>query len=185
MGNVAQERKDGQTFMVGQGRVIGGLLIAAGVVLVLGAGGWLIASLAEETLRVTGAVFGLVLLLIVVAPLIGGGAFLFVRGSEEAKQFAEVAKEREILNMVLTRGQLRISDAAIEMDLDRDQIKNYVHDLVGKGLFTGYINWNDGVLYAEEASEMRQKCPNCGGELELAGKGVFECPYCGTEIFLS
>ncbi|MBS1252316.1 MAG: hypothetical protein MAG451_01355 [Anaerolineales bacterium] len=171
--------------MVGQGRLIGGLLVGAGVLLVLAAGGWLIANLVEGTLRISGAVFGLVLLFIVVAPLVGGGAFLFTRGSEEARQFAEAAKERDILNMVLTRGQIRISDAAIEMDLSRDQIKEYVHDLVGKGLFAGYINWNDGVLYAKEASEMRQKCPNCGGELELAGKGVFECPYCGTEIFLA
>lgn len=171
--------------MVGQGRIIGGLLILAGVVLMIGVGGWLIANLAEGTLRTSGAVFGLVLAIIVVAPLVGGGAFLFVRGREEARQFAEVAKERQILNMVMTRGQLRISDAALEMDLSRDQIKGYVHDLVGKGLFTGYINWNEGVLYAKAASEMRQKCPNCGGELQLAGKGVFECPYCGTEIFLS
>jgi len=171
--------------MVGQGRIIGGLMIVAAIALMLVIGAWLVANLSEGTLRVSGAVFGVVLVLIVVAPLLGGGAFIFFRGTEEARQFAEVAKERKILNMVLTRGQIRISDAALEMDLTRDKIKEYIHDLVGKGLFTGYINWNDGVLYAKEASEMRQKCPNCGGELELAGKGVFECPYCGTEIFLS
>ncbi|MFQ5342753.1 MAG: hypothetical protein ACE5F6_14530 [Anaerolineae bacterium] len=171
--------------MVGQGRIIGGLMIVAAIALMLVIGAWLVANLSEGTLRVSGAVFGVVLVVIVVAPLLGGGAFIFFRGTEEARQFAEVAKEREILNMVLTRGQIRISDAALEMDLTRDKIKEYIHDLVGKGLFTGYINWNDGVLYAREASEMRQKCPNCGGELELAGKGVFECPYCGTEIFLS
>ena len=171
--------------MVGQGRIIGGLMIVAAIALMLVIGAWLVANLSEGTLRISGAVFGVVLVLIVVAPLLGGGAFIFFRGTEEARQFAEVAKERKILNMVLTRGQIRISDAALEMDLTRDKIKEYIHDLVGKGLFTGYINWNDGVLYAREASEMRQKCPNCGGELELAGKGVFECPYCGTEIFLS
>lgn len=159
-------------------------MILAGVALMLVVGVWLIANLMEGTLRTSGAALGAVLMLIVVAPLLGGGVFLFIRGREEAQQFAEVAKERQILNMVLTRGQLRISDAALEMNLSRDQIKEYVHDLVGKGLFSGYINWNEGVLYAKEASEMRRKCPNCGGELELAGKGVFECPYCGTEIFL-
>lgn len=171
--------------MVGQGRIIGGLMVVAALALMLVVGVWLVANLAEGTLRISGAALGVVLVLIVAAPLLGGGAFLFVRGREEVQQFAEVAKERQILNMVLTRGKLRISDAAIEMDLSRDKIKEYVHDLVGKGLFTGYINWNDGVLYAKEASEMRRKCPNCGGELELAGKGVFECPYCGTEIFLT
>ena len=27
-------------------------------------------------------------------------------------------------------------------------------------------------------------CPNCGGALELAGKGLIRCPYCGAEIFI-
>ena len=29
------------------------------------------------------------------------------------------------------------------------------------------------------------KCPNCGGQLELTGKGVISCPFCGSEIFLA
>lgn len=28
-------------------------------------------------------------------------------------------------------------------------------------------------------------CPNCGGVLEPAGKGLVRCRYCGTEIYLS
>jgi DNA-directed RNA polymerase subunit RPC12/RpoP len=28
------------------------------------------------------------------------------------------------------------------------------------------------------------KCPNCGGELQIAGKGVIKCPYYGSEIFV-
>ncbi len=70
--------------------------------------------------------------------------------------------------------------------LDRDQVKNYVYDLVGKGLFTGYVNWDQGLLISQQVSQMpRDKCPNCGGQLELAGKGTVKCPFCGAEIFLS
>ena len=68
----------------------------------------------------------------------------------------------------------------------RDKVKEYVYDLVEKKLFTGYIDWNDGELISIDAAKIEtNKCPRCGGELELAGKGVVECPYCGTEIFLS
>ncbi|MDQ7028832.1 MAG: hypothetical protein Q9O62_03195 [Ardenticatenia bacterium] len=99
---------------------------------------------------------------------------------------AQVAKQRQLLNMIETQGEVRISEAALALDVPREVVQQYIYDLVGKGLFTGYINWDDGVLYARQARLLRDQgtCPNCGGKLELAGKGVVRCPYCGTEIFL-
>jgi DNA-directed RNA polymerase subunit RPC12/RpoP len=78
-----------------------------------------------------------------------------------------------------------ISSAAIELGLNRDQVKNYIYDLVNKGLFTGYIDWKSGTLYAKEAAEMQtNKCPNCGAPRELVGKGIVKCEYCGAELFV-
>jgi len=76
---------------------------------------------------------------------------------------------------------------ALEMQLPRDQIKEMVYALVGLGVFNGYINWDKGVLYSQQASQLRdlKACPNCGGEIKLAGKGVASCRFCGTEFFLS
>ena len=94
-------------------------------------------------------------------------------------------KEKRILNMVQTQGQIKVAEVALEMRLTLDQVKAYIYDLVGKGLLSGYINWDDGILYARDAKEMQTtKCPNCGGEREVVGKGVVKCPYCGTELFL-
>jgi len=88
--------------------------------------------------------------------------------------------------MVQAQGQVKISDVALELDASRDQVKEWVYDLVHKGLFAGYINWDEGTLYSRDAAQLRgDKCPSCGGELELAGKGVVRCPYCGAEIFLT
>jgi len=122
---------------------------------------------------------------VVVLPLVGVGGFVFVKGRQEAAVFAEVEKEKKVLNMVLTQGQVRVAEVALELNASRDQVKEWIYDLVGKGLFTGYINWDEGILYSKQASELgTNKCPNCGGQLELTGKGVVGCPYCGTEIFL-
>ena len=134
----------------------------------------------------TAPILGLGLfLLVLVAPLVGGGAFLLTKGRQEAAELAEVAKQRAVLNMVQTRGQVRVADIALELDLTLDQVRTYVHDLVGKGLFSGYINWDEGLLYSRDAAQLRgNSCPNCGGEVELAGKGVVRCPYCGSEVFL-
>lgn len=100
---------------------------------------------------------------------------------------AEVEKEQELLGMIRTQGQISIPEAAIALDVDRSQIESWIYDLVDKELFAGYVNWDDRMLYSRDASQMRSmnKCPNCGGEVELAGKGVVKCPYCGVEIFLS
>jgi ribosomal protein S27AE len=53
------------------------------------------------------------------------------------------------------------------------------------GEFTGYMNWDEGLLYSADASKLaHDRCPRCGGEITLAGKGVAQCAHCGSEIFL-
>ncbi len=172
--------------MSGTGKTTGIILVMIGVLISLVAAlffGSGYASGRMPSAMILG--FGLVFI-VVVLPLVGAGGFLFVKGRQEAATFAEVEKEKRVLNMVLTQGQVRVSEVALELNATRDQVKEWIYDLVGKGLFTGYINWDEGILYSKQASELgTNKCPNCGGQLELAGKGVVSCPYCGTEIFLS
>lgn len=172
--------------MLNSGKIIGILLIGAGVIAGILAAVWGLTNVAEGTMQITGFVFLLILALPFIAALVGAGIYMFLRGRSEEAELAEVAQERKLLNMIQTQGEVRIADAAIELDASRETVKNYVYDLVGKGLFSGYINWDDGVLFAREARSLREtgQCPNCGGELELAGKGVIQCPYCGSEIFL-
>jgi hypothetical protein len=172
--------------MTGAGKTVGAIMIAAGVLVALLAALFFGAGFAQgRQLAAMVLGFGLVFVAVVM-PLAGVGGFLFVKGVREAATFAELAKQRKILDMVLARGQVRVAEVALELNATRDQVKDYIYDLVGKGLFTGYINWEEGVLYSKQASELREgrKCPNCGGELELVGRGVISCPYCGTDIFL-
>ncbi|MSP14479.1 MAG: zinc ribbon domain-containing protein [Chloroflexi bacterium] len=171
--------------MVASGRITGIIMLAIGLIIALGAVVWLGSGMAEGTLRGSGFALGLIVVLILVLPLAGGGIYLMIRGQSEAKEYGEIEKERKILNMVETQGQVKVADVALELKTNRDQVKGYIYDLVGKGLFTGYINWNDGILYAKAASELATtKCPNCGGVRELVGKGVVKCPFCGAEIFI-
>lgn len=172
--------------MVGGGKLAGTILIIVGLIVGLVASLWLISGVTEGSLGTSGFVLGLALVLfILVLPLSGAGAYVLVRGRGEEREFAEIEKERRILNMVRTQGQVRVSDVALELNLSRDQVQDYIYDLVGKGLFTGYINWSEGVLYTKDAKEMQTtKCPNCGGERELVGRGIVRCPYCGSELFI-
>jgi hypothetical protein len=171
--------------MVGSGKLVGLILIGIGVIVEVLAGLWLFGNVAEGKLQPAAFVLGLGLAQVLALPMLAGGGYLLVKGRQEEADFAEMNKERRILDIVQTQGRVRISELALQMKLTRDQIQNYLYDLVGKGLFTGYVNWQDGVLVSKTAGEMNTtKCPNCGGEREVVGKGVVKCPYCGSELFV-
>lgn len=178
---------DGVHSVQASGRLIGILLLGAGLVIGVAATTWLLLGREEGTLRGSGVALGLVLLLgCLVLPLLGGGVFFLARGTAEARELVHIRRQRELLDVVQTRGQVPIPDLVLELSSTRDQVEDDLHTLVGRGLFSGYVDWRKGVLYSVEASELngRHSCPNCGGQLELAGKGLIKCPYCGAEIFL-
>lgn len=159
-------------------RIIGIVLI----IVSLGIDAWLGAGLASGS-RATGVALGFVLFSL---PFLAVGIYLVMSSHGEIKAESKADKERAILNSVMTRGKVGIADLAIEGDLTRDQVKGYVYDLIGKDLFRGYVNWDRGELVSAEAAQIKDgSCPNCGGKLELAGKGLVHCPYCGTETYLS
>lgn len=159
-------------------RIIGIVLI----IVSLGIDAWLGAGLASGS-RATGVALGFVLFSL---PFLAVGIYLLMSSHGEIKAESKADKERAILNSVMTRGKVGIADLAIEGDLTRDQVKDYIYDLIGKDLFRGYVNWDRGELVSAEAAQIKDgTCPNCGGRLELAGKGLVRCPYCGTETYLS
>lgn len=174
--------------MRSSGKMVGLGMIAAGAILGLAGGAWLISGMNEDKLEQSGAIFGLILLLgVVVLPLVGGGIFFTRKGAQEEQQLAKINEQRRLLDIVSTRGQVSIADLVLELKSSRDEVEKNLNELVGRGLFSGYVDWNKGMLYSVEASKLQgaQYCPNCGGKLELAGKGVVTCPYCGAQIFLS
>lgn len=174
--------------MPGQGRTIGGVLIAIALIAFIVAAALLITQVAQEETTITGAILGmLIALLVFVLPLGGSGFYLLAKGRQETTEFTEIAKQKKILNMVLTQGKVTLSEVALELNVPLEQVEDMVRDLVGKNLFSGAINWQDGVLHSKQASQMKadRKCPNCGGQVELAGKGVVKCPFCGSEVFLA
>ncbi len=163
------------------GRTLGLILIIGGAALCVLIAAVSLASAQTTGGRVLGAVFGALL----GAPMAAVGAFMLIRSQQEARELAVVEQQKKLLGMVRAQGRVNIAEAALELRVSRDTVKEWVYDLVNKGLFTGYINWDQGDLISVDAAQMRtNKCPHCGGELELAGKGVVRCPYCGTEIFL-
>ncbi len=161
--------------------IIGGIVVGAIIVVLM------TVYRNEGSLTAGAATLGIVLgLLALSLPQLGFGAYLLSRGRQEAVVAESAGMQRQMLGMIKARGQVSIADLAIELRTSRDEIQRLLYELVNMGLYSGYINWTEGTLYSSEASELRnlERCKNCGGQLELAGKGVIRCPFCGTEYFL-
>ena len=170
---------------MGSGRTIGIIFLTIGIILAVVLIAWLLVGQGENKLQGTGLVLGLAITLILAAPFLAGGVYFLTKGQAEVKEFAAIEKEKRLLNMVMTQGKVQLANAAVEMNLNLDQVKAYVYDLVGKGLFTGYVDWKSNTLFSADASKIgTTTCPNCGGQRELVGKGIVKCPFCGAEIFL-
>lgn len=162
------------------------ILAIAGIIVAVLGGLWIAANVAEGWESAT-AIVSAGVVFVPVALLLGFGLYLYNQGGAQAQQDSEMQKQRRLLDIVKSRGQVSVSDLAVEMGVPVARVQDMVHQLVGLQVFSGYVNWDDGTLYSTQASQLREldKCKNCGGEITLAGKGVVVCKYCGTEYFLS
>lgn len=161
--------------------IIGGFVVGAIIVVLMNV------YRIEGSLTAGAATLGIVIgLLVLSLPQLGFGFYLFMRDRQEAVVAESAGMQRQMLGMIKARGQVSIADLAIELRTSRDEVQRLLYELVNMGLYSGYINWTEGTLYSSEASELRNldRCKNCSGQLELAGKGVIRCPFCGTEYFL-
>ncbi len=168
-------------------RLIGIILTVVGVGIAIIAGLWLATRSSSPGATAGGTILGAGLAFIPVALFVGFGLYLFVQGGSQAQEESVMQKQRMLLDILKSRGQVSVNDMALEMHSNVDTVKELVYQLVGLQVFSGYINWDDGILYSADAKNLRQldKCKNCGGEIQLVGKGVVKCKYCGTEYFLS
>ena len=168
-------------------RTVGIILIVAAVGVLLLSGVLLAAYYIEGSLTIGAALLGFVIAnIVLVIPLMAGGILSLSKAKRESVEEDESKDLRMILDAVKAKGRVDISDLVIEMQSDAETVKEKVYTLVGMGIFEGYINWDEGILYSEDAAELRnlEECKNCNGKLSLVGKGIVACPFCGTEYFL-
>jgi hypothetical protein len=172
--------------MVGSGRIIGLVLIGIGaIVAIFGVIYWASNQQTDSTAKI----LGMSVCIVPAAIIAGVGVWFLMQGRSETTQFAEVEKEKRVLNIIATQGTVQLSGVALETNMTMDQVKSAIYDLVGKGLFTGYVDWKAGKLVSSDAAVINQavitgKCPNCGAPQVVGGKGVIRCDYCGAEFFI-
>src|SRR5690349_16709514 len=97
--------------MVGSGRLIGLILIVVGVAIIAVSGIWVMSTLGTGPGRLQSGGAALTMGCAVMAALLVAafGVWFLMQGKTEASQFAEVEKEKRILNIVQTQGTVQLS----------------------------------------------------------------------------
>jgi hypothetical protein len=93
---------------------------------------------------------------------------------------------RLLPGLLSARARIELGELGRELNAPPPVLRAWIYKAVGAGELQGYMDWNKGVIYSREARKLRdaRRCPGCGGQLELVGRGVVLCPFCDTEIFL-
>jgi hypothetical protein len=114
----------------------------------------------------------------------GATLWMWVRREEQAAKPAK--KLRSLWKLLKDQGKVKFEEIAVHLGISKAEVPKWIYKLGAAEAFTGYVDWKDGVLYSVEAGLLGEGkgCPQCGGRLEPAGKGIFKCQHCGAEVFL-
>jgi len=173
--------------MLNAPKMVGGLLFVAAVGWLVAVGTFVAAGHAAGKIDAPATVLGLGIFTFLPALLLFAfGVVAWRMGRVLGRQLADIALERSVLERLSARGEVFLPQLAAELHVSVDAVRDAVYRLAGKNLLVGYVNWKEQKLYSREAEALNRAgtCPRCGGKLELAGKGVIRCAYCGSEVFL-
>ncbi|MFZ6028365.1 MAG: hypothetical protein ACOYYS_11675 [Chloroflexota bacterium] len=114
-------------------------------------------------------------------------AFIFPENGRVYSLSALAEKHRVLLAIVQAQGKASLADLAGSLHVPPDIVRLWVYHLVQRGLFRGALDGGQGIVYSLDVAYFDGsdgRCPHCGGQLDLAGKGVIQCAHCGVEVFL-
>lgn len=92
-------------------------------------------------------------------------------------------REKRFLNIMEVQKQMRVLALAGVLKMSGEEFKEYMHKIASAGLFTGYVDWNEGLVRAMCSEEMAHECPKCKAPRQTDGEDIVACEWCGVELF--
>lgn len=124
-----------------------------------------------------------------ISTLIADGELMAYLDLEQRRVYSAAAlneKQRYLLAMVNIQGKAELDSLAKDLKVSRTLLRQWIYALAQRGQLHGFVDWAAGTVYSQVVEKVlaQNLCPHCGGQLDVAGKGLIECAYCGVEMFL-
>lgn len=101
-------------------------------------------------------ILGALLTLAFAVPFLGYGMFAYALHAQDEPEPEEsdVAIQRRIVEFVNAHGMTTFPTLAEELNLDEQRIRDLVLDLLQLRIFGGFVDWDQGILYARNAAQL-------------------------------
>jgi hypothetical protein len=113
---------------------LGLILIALGFIVAAAAGLWFAVQIVQGTMEPGEAARAAVLLFIPVGALVLAGIY-----------------QRHLVDLLNVRGTVPVSEMAAALQVDEGTLRELVEQLIRLEIFTGQVDWDNGVMYAAPA----------------------------------
>lgn len=127
------------------------------------------------------------ILFIPVALLTAFGALLVVRSGKKQETMSGIHVQRQLLELVKGKGQVSVDKVASDLGTTSDAVVAMIHELVELRVFSGYMNWDKGILCSLPTKGLRtlERCETCSNMIRISDDDATKvCISCGTEYFL-
>jgi hypothetical protein len=130
---------------------LGLILIALGFIVAAAAGLWFAVQIVQGTMEPGEAARAAVLLFIPVGALVLAGIYLRTRQKSVVEPESMVEKQRHLVDLLNVRGTVPVSEMAAALQVDEGTLRELVEQLIRLEIFTGQVDWDNGVMYAAPA----------------------------------
>lgn len=130
---------------------MGLILIALGFIVAAAAGLWFAVQIVQGTMEPGEAARAAVLLFIPVGALVLAGIYLRTRQKSVVEPESMVEKQRHLVDLLNVRGTVPVSEMAAALQVDEGTLRELVEQLIRLEIFTGQVDWDNGVMYAAPA----------------------------------
>lgn len=117
------------------------------------AGLWLAAQPGRAEMSLSELALGGIVAFVVVTPIYLFGTYWYVQGSRDIPDVgtSEMEIQRALIDLMRVRREISFAEAAAELEIDQATVREQIESLMALGIFTGRVDWDAGVIHAEDA----------------------------------